>query len=1387
MRHASFRRTTVISLLVVLFLVTASSTVTNAATMYDYCQVPPYVIQSVPPTIQVVEDVSRSMQNFAYYDNFDNVLATANMCVSTSNRCRNYKPATTYYGYFNSDRWYGYATIGSTANTGRFIDNGVKSSAGGRAKGAFDWDGNFLNWLTMRRIDVLRKVLTGGKTRIVTNEGTGYTRLIGQGAIDYPTPIAGIYKQVSNASTYMPSAYGTGTVTFTFSTSADPPTFTVGSSPTGPFYIAVRVPSGPTGVLQDTVGTKARLGLSIFNSSTDGATVKVYPSRANSLLYAVDNVNNNPPNGNSTPLGSALWGTAGFFMQVPSGTTTSTTGPRYASGDYSVSSTTVNNDPLNYGTAVSGRWPTCAKGFVLLLTDGEPGGDAGIPTATSTYRVTDNAASSGFSCTNSGSVNTCAAASGTGYSFAAQTNTDTTGLGATSQLEDVAYWIHTNDLRNSGGTPNFGISNISGKQNLTLYIVQMFGRGQRLLQYAAINGGFVDSDNNNRPNLLSEWGYINPTDNSIVIKNFFDATDGQELEDSIKSAFTSMITRASSGTAASVLASGEGSGANLLQAIFYPSRIFTNDVVGWTGSLKNLWYYIDPFFSNASIREETAPADQILDLSSDRISEFYFDNVTQATRVRLYGDTNGDGVKDSTTPVANVSFENLGSLWEAGNKLALRDLSANQRTIFTVDPRSAYMHGGTSDTRLDFSVGNVSTLMPYLSVDNNTVDNTTTRRTALTTNLINWTHGTDISADDDADGINDYRSRAAEIGGVSVTWRLGDIISSTPRIVAGVPLGKYHATYKDLTYKAFTDCTAYKNRGMVFAGGNDGMLHAFKMGKMELSWTSPTQGEHEKAKVTDLDNTTHNTGDEVWAFIPKGALPYLKYMADPDYCHVYGADLSPYVFDASTGATSTGIDNTQYDATRTVDSWRTYLIGGMRYGGACKGSNVSCGTADNCVKTPIDGVGFSSYFALDVTDPADPIFLWEWSPTDNSLGFATTGPSIVRVSDNTVSKNGRWYVVFASGPTGPINAASMQFLGRSDQPLKLFVLDLVSGTLLRSIPTDRGNAFGGSLINSTADVDLDYQDDALYIPYVNKANTTAGDNTYISNTWNNGGVLRLLTKKSTDPSQWSLTKLVENVGAVTSSVVRQQNTNTNDMWVYFGTGRYFFEMPATDNTGAANFDDEYGLRRLVGVKDNCFKGASYAGYYNYACDNTAATGYVATPYTALRDVSNVANVATGAAINTEKGWFINLDKRGTYTYVGDTSRVFGSERVITDPLATSTGLVFFTTYKPYSDECALGGKSFLWALKYNTGGSGASALKGKGLMQVSTAAVEQFDLKSAFSSTSDASQYDSTGQSDLHKGGRRSGAIEGVPPTAQGLSILSPPPALNRVIHMREK
>jgi len=112
-------------------------------------------------------------------------------------------------------------------------------------------------------------------------------------------------------------------------------------------------------------------------------------------------------------------------------------------------------------------------------------------------------------------------------------------------------------------------------------------------------------------------------------------------------------------------------------------------------------------------------------------------------------------------------------------------------------------------------------------------------------------------------------------------------------------------------------------------------------------------------------------GSELWAYIPRCVLGKLELLAAPNYCHQAYADLSPVAFDVKIGG-----------------SWRTVLIGGLRTGG-------------------------DSYFALDITDPDAPSFLWETSVPTITSSF--TEPVLIETNAGPVLWTG-------SGPDASGNA-----------------------------------------------------------------------------------------------------------------------------------------------------------------------------------------------------------------------------------------------------------------------------------------------------------------------------------------------------------------------------
>jgi type IV pilus assembly protein PilY1 len=1217
------------------------------------------------------------MANFAYGD-------PPNDCATEATACRGFDPSKKYFGIFLDNAYYN--NSGSNAAAGsKFNFAGYKGSY---IKGNNDWDGNLLNWLTMRRVDVMKKVLTGG-------DGSG-SQACGSVTEQFKAfTDNGTYSSFNNDNVIVQfpiSGSCTGTLQAVFSI---PPSGSPGSKN---FQVAIQSPGTLSGIIQE-VTPKASLGLAFYNESdSQGAGIDPQIDGGNLPLSAYRNRIDTPSRFNGmtvgAPLGEALWTIVGHYARE---STNSGTGPRYHALDKDYNS---DKDPYTFHGSPS----RCVKGSVIIISDGEPCNDGSLPTSYAGFNILNYADGTTFNC-QSGN---CLAAPG--YSASTIPSASCAAGSAVGGLEDVALFAHTRDLRSS---PTFGVDSLANKQNLDIYVIRAFGQEiSNLLKYAALNGSFDDVNGNGVPD-AGEY---------TLDAAYFPADDGAAIEEALRRIFVNILRRATSGTAASVLASGEGSGANLVQAVFYPRRRFFDEVVEWTGTLQNLWYFVDPFFGNSSIREDSDKSalstyNPTLNLVTDNTVEFFFDQDSQTTKANEFANNSTTGNKTGTP--TEIPFEQVQSIWEAGS--FLHSASASSRTIFTA------VDSLVPRTHLPFTDNIASTLRSYLDAASD----------AEATDIIRYVRG--------MDDVN-YRQRTvpypANTGADNTTWKLGDIINSTPKIASRVPLNTYDKTYGDTTYTEFIRTPGYLNRGMVFVGANDGMLHAFKLGKLEFpgdnTWSSPLA--KDRVRLRNLDQTVP-LGQEQWAFIPKNALPYLKALLDNNYCHLYYVDQSSQLFDASIN----GADN----ATRTSASWRTILIGGMRLGGACAAPSSG---RSNAVELPVPGIGYSSYFAIDVTNPETPSVLWEFS--DTALGFATTGPAIVRVNAVDRTKNGKWFAVFGSGPTGPIS--NRQFMGKSDQSLKLFVVDLKTGALLRTIEPRNSanavieNAFAGSMINATADFNLDYEDDALYLGYVRE---NAG-------AWNQGGVLRLQTNGDLNPSNWTAGTVIENVGPVTSSVVRLQSNTYHTSWLFFGSGRYYFATPSL-------LDDPSTQRKLYGVKEPCF----------VANQNITSSCTSRVDPNLLTSVGDATIIAEGTAnVAGFPGWYINLDTTVSVDYDGAGAKTYQAERVITDPLATSSGIVFFTTFRPYGDDCAIGGSTFLWAVRYNTGGAPVYALQGKALMQVSTASVEQLDLSSAFS-----------GSDTIHRGGRRSFALEGVPPTAQGLSLLSPPPPVKRILHMMER
>ena len=813
----------------------------------------------------------------------------------------------------------------------------------------------------------------------------------------------------------------------------------------------------------------------------------------------------------------------------------------------------------------------------------------------------------------------------------------------------------------------------------------------------------------------------------------------EELSGALRKMLQLIGAGANSATDSSILATGDGNGALFLQEQFHRSKSFDGGGtwVSWIGEMQGLWYFIDPFIASSggasAIREDTGGLKE-LDLKRDRVVSYLFDQGTRQPLAQLLLDANGDGNADPSQPTGYpllVSPDAVESLWRAGRQLWQRD--ASDRTIYThTDGRTliGFTRNQSVPSYLDPSRTSVQRLLQAGGE-------------AEAQGIISFVQGSD------GDGTRDRKVKVE--GGAAREWKLGDIVSSTPVLQSAVSLGSYQLGsprgYGDTSYRDFIDAKAYRERGTVYVGANDGMLHAFNLGRLRQKPEGTENWPPQKKAVLE----GKGVGEENWAFVPKNVLPYLRYLSEPLYPHLYYVDGGSTIADVSIGDPDGCSQNNYWNCPKDKNSWRTVLIGSMGLGGASRPAGADCaeGMLGACVKSPLADAGLSSYFALDVTGQtadgsAPPRLLWEFSHPE--MGYSTSGAAIIKINaqagtppkDDTGS-NGRWFALFASGPTGPLDPVTCRFLGRSGQNLQLFVVDLNSSAEQgKSWVIDTGitNAFGGNI--SRAGIDTDkwnpsskgyYEDDALYIGYSRQT----GDGSWT------GGVLRLLTFESPDPRQWKVSRLIDGVGPVTGAVTKLQDRQKKALWLYFGTGRYFHTA-----------DDPSAPRAVFGVKEPCY------GSDNALKDDGKCT---AAPLT-LSDLDDMTkDPEDGLVPVVEKGWWIGLDGPGAS---------LGSERFTASPAPLTSGAVFFTTFKPSLDACRQG-ESYLWGVAYDTGGNVAASLQGKALIPLSNGSSSDFPLSGL-----------------TERGKRRSQGMPGKPGGVKLITNSGLKP-LKKIIHIQER
>ncbi|TKB60521.1 MAG: hypothetical protein E8D49_05320 [Nitrospira sp.] len=1174
--------------------------------------------------------------------------------------------------------------------------------------------------------------------------------------------------------------------------------------------IGFAMPDEPTGVIQQ-VGAKARFGLAVFNASgsDDGMQVLTGIGSRQSINYGgtsvetfntntaamIDAVEESFPDTN-TPLAETLYDATRYIAQINSAYYTGSyvypiafsggvsNGVNYqASGVGSIggseikvltgsetcSSGYISNacgrDPYFFGTDHTPAWVgtsqpvNCCKTFVIVFTDGQPTSDSNIPAGNYPAGLRDNA-HNGTDCGGTGPACTTDPMA----SWATLLGEHNTSF----YLDTVAYWAHTNDLRPCSGTADgtiavLGVTGhcLPGTQNVSVYTFFAFGNinGGSILAQTAKLGAFEDANNDGIPQ-TAEWDKENNLTGVAtpdgVPDAYFESSNVDDLQDKMLATIASILRKSAAGSSVSVLATSTTGEGALYQSYFYPSTLETSTFadITWTGYTQSL--FIDTF---GNLREDT-DQDKVLKYTTDKIMVTRYDPVANLVKVDYYDDLNGDGLADDKSVPADgiinsqdclpcdQLLSSIKPVWEAGKQLALKD--ASTRTLLTwVDTDN----DGVVDSgeQIPFTTANSSTLGPYLRAG----------AAPFTADaIINFIRGCEQSVCAEQASLRDRRLQVPAGSGTLKTWKLGDLIHSAPQVVA-TPSDRYDAKYGDLSYQPYL--AKYVNRRQViYAGANDGMLHAFNGGYYHPG-DDPTTGtsaspivEHGWFTRTPTDNSGGpQLGDELWGFIPHQLLPHLQWLTRADYQHVYFVDLQPTVADVRIFTPDTDHPN----------GWGTILIGGMRMGGSCRGAvspaAATCvgGTGAPPMTVTADfGSGsqtrrfYSAYFVLDITNPeVAPTLLMSF--TDEGLGLTTSLPTVVRINPTTggeVSNTlAKWYMVLGSGPTG--------YGGSVTQSAKVFAVDLATGpgpytstgasasyrhSLVQTFPIGSWNSYIGDM--ASFDRNLDYRTDAVYfgrvihdgsLPWRGKlyrltlGETVTGSNppvfgTQAASAWGiaSGGnripteILDTFTGTCAPTPCVAPTIELGPVATAPGIVV----DDTAKVWVFAGTGRYYSAADKTDTT------PQY----FVGVKDSvlsvtctqsngtncqnndllnvssatvCIVGQGLCGQSGGTDQVTGVTGV--TTFTGLVDQIQGNAVLS---IPAKDGWYTALPQSGTAN----------GERVLASPVVFG-GIVYFPTFIPTNDICASSGTSYLYALYYKTGTAYSDPILGTGVPKVS--------------------------------------------------------------------
>jgi len=1065
-----------------------------------------------------------------------------------------FSKSNVYLGYFDQKKCYTYQSDTATAANNYFVPAGAIPASG--ACSSTQWSGNLLNWVSMTALDEFRQTLTGGFRSIDTPSLTVLQRArqTAQGSgSNFPT------KQFTASAGLVPSTFGTGTVyirthngaelTNTIGGVTDRGVFIQVSNNSGfsnsgssnvstLFYARVKVcdsgaglednctkysgnykPEGliqknanrirvgaagyfnrngntqPNGILRAPIrdigptkyngfGTRPANEFKEWDAGTGVFTLNPDPTSATASGVSKSGAINYLNQFGNTQLymtydtiSELYWAGLSHYMQVDldaSYTSGVTSGSNQYDNFPGLKSTVL--DPIQY---------SCQANSIVVIGDTHTHCDSRVPGGG------PDSQGSGSNCANQqplpvvqglnaaayatalGKLPLLEANSGNTYSPTAAvylpgayrtalgTQFAPTGAGnATYDIAGMAYFAHTKDIRPDADSN----AAIKDKQTVDTFVVDVMEPGS--------------ADNSNTTTKAtfnpSSLGTGSPGPNQYWLATKYGGFNDIK-DDGVPASYLTWHTNTTTGTNTRPDNLFPGNRPDLIRQGL--ATIF--DKI----SSKKILSAVGP---GTSTTRSLRPADLGI-------------YKTTATGFPIYttkykpGDWTGDidasistmNADGSVTPVTTGTPPVVVSQWSAQQRLdvmaSLPDTSTPPKPVGWDTTRRIVTWSGTAG--VPFRYTNL----------------TAAQKTALNSdaNLLNFLRG------DRSNEGTKYRVRPSV---------LGDIVNSEAVLVQGAQ----SPVYTDAANPGYSDFrTLVKSRApVIYAGANDGMLHAFA-----ADFSKP-------ANATDPSGG----GSELFAYVPSflfngpngtsgvdglAALGNLTGVTTNPYAHHFYVDQTPQVADADFNRVSGNADG----ATGSPD-WRTLLVGAV-------------------------GKGGKGIYALDVTSVPAALsagtsatqeglikskVLWEFAPAD--MGYVYGKPNIAK------TRKYGWVVLVA---TGYNNASGV---GR------LYVLNAKTGTLLETLSTTGGSSADPSGLGRIGAYTQDFSDNTIEQVYVGdlKGKLWRFDLSAASGSYPNPEVFAELIDDSNNPQPITTAPRMEIDVDSTGLGTRR--------WIFVGTGQF---------------------------------------------------------------------------------------------------------------------------------------------------------------------------------------------------------------------------------------